>query len=94
MNKIFVLTLAMAFAGTAHAQISAHPKSAAGIVNKASVSAQNAQGNGNASTATGAPTRGNAAAPQHGLLRCAPPNAPKNADTASTACRPTKTVQL
>jgi hypothetical protein len=92
MNKIFALTLAMAFAGTAHAQTPAHSKSAASVVNKASVATQNTQSH--TSIATGAPAKGNAAASQRGLLKCVPPNAAKTADTASTACRPTKTVQL
>jgi len=90
MNKIVALTLAMAFAGMAHAQTPTHPKGAAATVNKAP--AQDAQRK--AASTAGAPTNSNAIAPQRGLLRCAPPNAPKTASTASTACHPTKTAQL
>ncbi|MBD8897753.1 hypothetical protein [Rhodanobacter sp. DHG33] len=90
MNKIFALTLAMAFAGMAHAQTPVHPTKGAVVVNKASIPAQNAQGK--ASTTTGIPANGNAVAPRKNVLTCVPANAPASA--TNTPCHPTKTAQL
>lgn len=92
MNKILALTLAMAFAGMAHAQTPVHTKDAASVINKAAVAVQNAQGN--ASTINAPPANGNAAAPRSGLLKCAPPNAPKSAGATNIPCHPTKTAQF
>lgn len=92
MNKIFALTLAMAFAGMAHAQTPVHSTKGGAVANKASVAAQNARGN--ASATTGTPANGNAAASRSGLLKCAPPNAPKSASAADTPCHPAKTAQF
>jgi hypothetical protein len=92
MNKILALTLAMAFASTAHAQTTAHPKGAASIVNKASAPAQDTQGN----TLPPAKTSGasNATkAPGNGVPNCIQADAPKNGTTGAP-CHPTKAVQL
>lgn len=91
MNKIFALTLALAFAGMAHAQTPVHPTKGAVVVNKASTAAQIAQGK--ASTRTGIPANGTGA-PRKNLLTCVPPNAPESANATNTPCHPTRTAQL
>ncbi len=85
MNRILALTLVIAFAGSAHAQTPVHPKGAAGIVNKASVPAQNSQGNASTAAGTGNATRS-------GAPKCIQADAPKNGATG-TPCHPARTAR-